>query len=68
MNTPVPCPCLFSALKKNQTKGLTLFDLLAEIFLIAILLLAVPVLLSSPVTGSSAAYRNRATLTLRFIY
>ncbi|MBD2041876.1 hypothetical protein [Microcoleus sp. FACHB-672] len=68
MNTYLLNLFLFSQLSKAGSKGFTTFDLLAHIFVIVILLMAVPVLFFSPQPGSDTAYQGNQTVLIRFKY
>lgn len=68
MNTNFVAFYRFSYLNKNQAKGFTNFDLIAHLFVMIILLMAVPILFFPSQPGSEPVYRAGQTVLIRFKY
>lgn len=64
MKTYLQGKCLLSKLKTSVSKGFTLFDMVAYIFIIVIFLMSMNIFLNPSPTKSSAEYRSRATLVI----
>lgn len=56
---------LLLSCKHAGNPGFTMIDVIAHLFLIALLLMVLPILLQPSSTDNSAAYRYRAGLLLR---
>ncbi|MBW4678805.1 MAG: hypothetical protein KME19_01665 [Microcoleus vaginatus WJT46-NPBG5] len=68
MNTNFLAFNLLSDSNNNNNKGFTNFDLLAHLFVIVILLMAVPMLFFPSQPGSEPVYRAGQTVLIRFKY
>ena len=68
MNTNFLAFYRFSSLKKNNNKGFTNFDLVAHLFVMVILFMAVPILFFPSQPGSETVYRGGQTVLIRLKY
>jgi hypothetical protein len=64
MQTKFQTPAFFR-IRTHNTKGFAIFDLAAYVFLVGLLVMALPIFLQPSAASGSANYRSRAVLPLR---
>jgi hypothetical protein len=57
--------CLLPGFKKSTSKGFTTFDLIAHIFLIGLVVMAMPIFFNTSTPEGGVASSNRKTLLIR---
>ena len=64
MQTKFQTPAFFQT-RTHSAKGFAIFDLAAYVFLVGLLVMALPIFLQPSAASGSANYRSRAVLPLR---